>query len=53
MSDNEQKAAALVAEAEKKLGGSKGFFSNLFGYGLQFKTIRTYMSIRYVTDARK
>ena len=32
MSDNEQKAQALVEEAEKKLNKSGGFFSNLFGY---------------------
>ena len=31
MSDNEAKALALVAEAEKKLGSSKGFLSGLFG----------------------
>jgi len=31
MSDNEQKAQALVEEAEKKLNKSGGFFSNLFG----------------------
>jgi hypothetical protein len=31
MGDNEQKANALVAEAEKKLGGGKGFLSGLFG----------------------
>ena len=32
MSDNEQKAQALVQEAEKKLNSSKGFLGNLFGY---------------------
>jgi alpha-soluble NSF attachment protein len=31
MADNEAKALALVAEAEKKLGSSKGFLSGLFG----------------------
>jgi len=31
MGDNEQKALALVAEAEKKLSGGKGFLSGLFG----------------------
>lgn len=31
MATNEQKAQMLVAEAEKKLSGSKGFFSSLFG----------------------
>ncbi|XP_011310003.1 soluble NSF attachment protein [Fopius arisanus] len=31
MADNEQKAVQLMAEAEKKLGSSKGFFSSLFG----------------------
>lgn len=31
MSENEQKALALVAEAEKKLNSSKGFFGGLFG----------------------
>lgn len=31
MSENEQKALALVAEAEKKLSSSKGFFGSLFG----------------------
>jgi len=31
MGDNEQKAMALVAEAEKKLSGGKGFLSGLFG----------------------
>merc|ERR1711981_867934 len=33
MSDNEQKAQALVQEAEKKLNSSKGFLGNLFGGG--------------------
>jgi len=33
MSDNEQKALQLVAEAEKKLQGSKGFLGGLFGGG--------------------
>lgn len=32
MATNEQKAQMLVAEAEKKLSGSKSFFSSLFGY---------------------
>lgn len=31
MADNEQKAAQLVAEAEKKLKSSQGFFGALFG----------------------
>ncbi|XP_077290792.1 alpha-soluble NSF attachment protein [Arctopsyche grandis] len=31
MSDNEQKAQQLMAEAEKKLSSSKGFFGSLFG----------------------
>jgi len=31
MGDNEQKANALVAEAEKKLTGGKGFLGGLFG----------------------
>jgi alpha-soluble NSF attachment protein len=31
MSENEQKALALVAEAEMKLNSSKGFFGGLFG----------------------
>jgi len=31
MSDNEAKAQALCAEAEKKLSGGKGFLSGLFG----------------------
>ncbi|KAE8751080.1 hypothetical protein FOCC_FOCC002165 [Frankliniella occidentalis] len=31
MSDNESKATALMAEAEKKLNSSKGFLGNLFG----------------------
>lgn len=31
MADNEQKALALVAEAEKKLTTTKGFFGSLFG----------------------
>lgn len=31
MADNEQKANQLVAEAEKKLTSSKGFFGQLFG----------------------
>ncbi|KAF5304508.1 hypothetical protein FQR65_LT07935 [Abscondita terminalis] len=31
MASNEQKAQHLIAEAEKKLSGSKGFFSSLFG----------------------
>ena len=31
MAENEQKAMALVAEAEKKLGSSKTFLGGLFG----------------------
>lgn len=31
MADNEQKAKQLMAEAEKKLNSSKGFFGSLFG----------------------
>jgi len=31
MADNESKANALMAEAEKKLNSSKGFLGNLFG----------------------
>lgn len=31
MGDNEQKAMALMAEAEKKLTGNKGFLGSLFG----------------------
>ncbi|XP_043272379.1 alpha-soluble NSF attachment protein [Venturia canescens] len=31
MAENEQKAMQLIAEAEKKLGSSKGFFGSLFG----------------------
>lgn len=31
MGDNEQKAQALIAEAQKKLTSSKGFFGSLFG----------------------
>jgi len=31
MEDNEQKALALVAEAEKKLSGGRGFLASLFG----------------------
>ena len=31
MGDNEQKGDALIQEAEKKMGGSKGFFGGLFG----------------------
>ncbi|PNF32238.1 Alpha-soluble NSF attachment protein [Cryptotermes secundus] len=31
MADNEQKAMQLMAEAEKKLSSSKGFFGSLFG----------------------
>lgn len=31
MADNEQKALQLIAEAEKKLTPSKGFFGSLFG----------------------
>ena len=37
MSDNEQKAQALVEEAEKKLNKSGGFFSNLFGYVIWYQ----------------
>lgn len=32
MSSNEEKAMALLAEADKKLNSSKGFFSSLFGW---------------------
>lgn len=35
MATNEQKAQQLIAEAEKKMSGSKGFFSSLFGYVAQ------------------
>ena len=31
MADNEQKALQLMAEAEKKLTTTKGFFGSLFG----------------------
>lgn len=31
MGDNEQKAMALMAEAEKKMTSPKGFFGSLFG----------------------
>lgn len=31
MADNEQKAAQLIAEAEKKLNAGKSFFGSLFG----------------------
>lgn len=31
MADNEQKALALMADAEKKLTNTKGFFGSLFG----------------------
>jgi alpha-soluble NSF attachment protein len=31
MSENEQKAIALIAEAEKKLSSSKTFLGGLFG----------------------
>ncbi|XP_046443462.1 alpha-soluble NSF attachment protein-like [Daphnia pulex] len=33
MADNEQKAAQLIAEAEKKLNSGKSFFGSLFGGG--------------------
>ncbi|XP_066588447.1 alpha-soluble NSF attachment protein isoform X2 [Prorops nasuta] len=33
MADNEQKAMQLIAEAERKLHSSKGFFGSLFGSG--------------------
>jgi len=33
MADNEAKAKALVAEAQKKMSSSKGFFASLFGGG--------------------
>lgn len=32
MADSEQKAHQLIAEAQKKLTASKGFFGQLFGY---------------------
>lgn len=32
MGDTEQKAQALIAEAQKKLTSSKGFFGSLFGF---------------------
>jgi hypothetical protein len=31
MSSNEEKAMALLTEADKKLNSSKGLFSSLFG----------------------
>lgn len=34
MGDPEQKAMELVAQAEKKMKSSGGFFGNLMGYGL-------------------
>lgn len=33
MADNEAKAIAMIAEADKKMSSSKGFFSSLFGGG--------------------
>ena len=43
MSENEQKALALVAEAEKKLNSSKGFFGGLFGQVVQRLTESLYI----------
>lgn len=42
MADNEQKALQLIAEAEKKLTPSKGFFSSLFGW------VKIAKSVQYV-----
>jgi alpha-soluble NSF attachment protein len=39
MAENEQKAIALVQEAEKKLNSSKTFLGGLFGYVVNFKPI--------------
>lgn len=36
MGDNEQKAMALMADAEKKLSQQRGFFAGLFGCVLDF-----------------
>lgn len=36
MGDNEQKALQLMADAEKKLTASKGFFGSLFGCVVKF-----------------
>lgn len=44
MADNEQKALQLIAEAEKKLGSSKGFFGSLFGYVKKKKFVSIYPS---------
>ena len=38
MAENEQKAIALVQEAEKKLNSSKTFLGGLFGYVGYWKT---------------
>lgn len=37
MADNDQKARALIAEAEKKLTPAKGFLGSLFGYVIRKK----------------
>ena len=42
MGDNEQKANALIQEAEKKLNSSKSFLGGLFGYEFLFNKIYTY-----------
>ena len=47
MSDNEQKAQALVQEAEKKLNSSKGFLGNLFGYVSQLINLVTITQANY------
>lgn len=39
MGDNEQKALQLMAEAEKKMTSSKGFFGSLFGCVFFFEKI--------------
>lgn len=47
MSDNEQKAMALMAEAEKKMTAQKGFFGSLFGCVLDFHQIDKHFYAAY------
>lgn len=47
MGDNEQKAMALMAEAEKKLTTQKGFFGSLFGCVMDFQKHFFFFELRF------
>lgn len=50
MADNEQKALQLMAEAEKKMTTSKGFFGSLFGYiSITYLSLFVYCVLHFVS----